>query len=120
MKIGTATQASYDGVGYNVSIGSRCHISTSTLGTIIGSAKKEQRLAGRTCFATSDALTGLYFEPAQPAPLEVLQKDLIALLESIGFTTDELAFTEETSLVLRRRPATQPAPVVATEQLQSA
>lgn len=120
MKIGNAIQASHDGVGYDVSISSRCHVSTSTLGTIIGSAKKEQRLAGRTCFATSDSLAGLYFEPAQPAPLEALQADLKVLLESIGFATDKLVFTEETSPVLRRRPVLQSAPVVAHEQLLSA
>ncbi len=114
MKIGTAAQVSHDGVAFYVSIeGHRCSISTDNLGTVIGWAKISQRKAGLTCFTISDALEGLYFEPANPAPLEKLHRDLIVLLESIGFETNGIAFMESPS-PLRRRPH-QPIQVATTE-----
>lgn len=116
MKIGTATHAKHDGLGFYVSISAvGIHVSTSNLGTIIGWARIAQRRQGLTCFAISNSLTGLYFEPANPASLEELQKDLIVILEAIGFETGELAFTEETTPHLRRHTH-QPAEVAAIEQ----
>ncbi len=114
MKLGTATQASHDGCGFYVSIeGMQCSISTSTLGTVIGWAKISQRKAGLTCFTISDALEGLYFEPAKPAKLKDLQRDLIALLENIGFEAKGIAFTESPSAL--RRPPLQPTPGATTQ-----
>lgn len=117
MKIGTATQASHDGCGFYVSIDGRCSITTSTLGTVIGWAKISQRKQGLTCFAISDSLAGLYFEPAEPASLKKLQKDLIVLLESIGFETNGIAFVESPSAM--RRHAHEPAQVATTMPLNA-